>query len=110
MPSELLDVLEARIRAIVREELALALAGKEPTSEYLSTVEAALVAKVHEGTIRKWIKQERLADHSAGREYRVRRDELEALMAPGQRRRAPRAIKGRPEISPEAAAMRDLGL
>lgn len=98
---------------MVREEIDRASADAKPTSEYLSTAEASSLARVSTGTIRRWINEERLKNFGAGREIRVRRDELEALMRPdGKRQR--RRMRERPrapvKLSPEEQAFADLGL
>lgn len=48
--------------------------------EYLSVRKAAQVAEVHPDTIRTWVKAGRLANHRAGRELRIRRDELHRFL------------------------------
>lgn len=72
--------LEQIIRRIVREELAAAANDQAPTTEYLSTTEAAALARVTPGTIRRWIRAGELTRHEAGAHVRVRRDELEAFL------------------------------
>lgn len=95
--------LEDQIRAIVvevvRDELAKARAGTAP-DEYLSTAGAGRLADVAAGTIRRWIREGRLAEHRAGRVVRVRRVDLVELMRSGRRDR---------DDSPEAKALRDFG-
>jgi excisionase family DNA binding protein len=71
-----------------------------PVARFLTTVEAAAVAKVVPKTIRNWIDQGKLPCHGAGRELRVRRADLERLMS------RPRS-RGE---SPEALAARDFGI
>ncbi len=87
--------MEDLIRSIVQDEvralrdalpdlLRAALKARGPeTKEYLTTVEAAALAKVRPETVRAWVAAGSLPEHRAGRELRVRRDELEALMAHG---------------------------
>jgi excisionase family DNA binding protein len=87
------------VRRIVREELAT-VASKPPT-EYLSTSEAADLARVAPGTIRRWIREERLDRCKAGREVRVKRDQLELLLR-SDRRPAN-------DLTPEELALRDFG-
>ncbi len=72
--------LEDIIRRIVREELAAAANDQQPASEYLSTTEAAALARVTPGTIRRWIREGELTRHAAGAHVRVKRDELEAFL------------------------------
>jgi excisionase family DNA binding protein len=87
------------VRRIVREELASVVA--KPPTEYLSTSEAAELARVAPGTIRRWIREERLDRHKAGREVRVKRDQLEQLLR-SDRRPAN-------DLTPEELALRDFG-
>lgn len=70
--SELPELVRA-----VREAVGARAAG----GEYLTTAEAATVAKVDQDTVGEWIRAGKLPRHRAGRELRVRRDELEAFMA-----------------------------
>lgn len=93
--------LRELIAGIVRDEVARALAELRAPAEYLSTADAAALAAVAEGTIRRWIREGRIAEHRAGRHVRVRRDDLEALLAGGARRPV--------DDSPEARARRDFG-
>jgi excisionase family DNA binding protein len=71
---------------VVREEVRRVLGEATQSDEYLTTAEAAEVAKVAQGTIRRWIRDGRLTPHHAGRELRVRRLDLDALMHDGGRR------------------------
>lgn len=75
------EVLRQTIREIVAEILAEQ--GKE---EYLSVAAAARVASVSPWTIRAWIKAGHLPGYRAGRVLRVKRIELDALMARPWRR------------------------
>lgn len=84
-----LDGLQEWIRGIVREEVRCAIADLAGPQIYLSTSEAAEIARVTPGTIRRWVREGRLQGAGAGRDVRVRREELQGIMAPG-RRRAPR--------------------
>lgn len=82
--------LEETIRAVVRDEVQAAvrqvLAALPAPSrasalpQYLSTWEAADVAGVTPDTIRDWQDDQRLPLHKAGRERRVRLDELEVFL------------------------------
>jgi excisionase family DNA binding protein len=93
--------LEETLRGIVREEVRSALRELLPVSApktvgatpgaYISTAEAGALADVLPDTVRDWIAQGKLPGYRAGREWRVRRDELEALMAHGAER-APAAV------------------
>lgn len=71
--------LEDEIRRIVRDELAR----REPVndSEYLSVAEAAALARVAPGTIRRWVRHGELTRHEAGARVLVKRDELERFLA-----------------------------
>jgi excisionase family DNA binding protein len=98
---ELTSALRETIRAIVREELALALADRAEPDELMSTANAAELAGVAEGTVRRWIREGRLPERRAGRLLRVSRSELATLL--GISRRAAG------ELSPEELADRDFG-
>jgi excisionase family DNA binding protein len=91
---------EQMIRSIVREELAKA----RPVApiEFLSTTEAASVAKVAPGTVRRWVKTGRLTRHQAGRVLRVSRAELENMLRDGGARND--------EQDPRAVAKKLLGI
>lgn len=71
---------------LVREEVRRVLGEATQPDEFLTTAEAAEVAKVAQGTIRRWIRDGRLTPHHAGRELRVRRVDLDAIMRDGGRR------------------------
>lgn len=80
---ELLDLITAAVRKAVRDELDAA-GDKDPRSrEYLDVATAAAMASVSGQTVRGWVRQGRLTRYSTGRSLRVRRDELEALLAAG---------------------------
>lgn len=83
--------IEDTLRRIIKEEVAIALRDMKPANdEYLTTVEAAKLARVTTKTIRAWIAANLLAAEHAGRVWRVRRDQLEALMTtPKRKRKAP---------------------
>jgi excisionase family DNA binding protein len=95
------DVFRQELRSIVQEVRA-AVEGsraKAPDDEsYLSVQRAASVADVHPDTIRKWINSGRLPRHKAGRELRVRRDELHRLLEGG-------ITEDRPTPEEDAAAI-----
>jgi len=94
--------LDSMIRAIVREELAKALAAAQPANdEYLDTAAAAAFASVTSRTICRWVREGRLEGHHAGTRVRVKRSELVALLERGTRAPA--------ELSPEEQAERDFG-
>lgn len=79
------ESLRDLVRDVVREELARALTERDAPAEYLTVAQAATVARVARGTIRRWVREGRIAEYRAGRVVRVRRDELDRLMR-GQRR------------------------
>jgi excisionase family DNA binding protein len=65
-----------------RDELRAALGvASADRGEYLSTRQAADLAAVAAGTIRRWIKAGRLPPLRAGREVRIRRADLEHLLS-----------------------------
>ncbi len=79
------EILAATVRVAVREEVRSAVREaleevKPPHSDYLSVVEAADIAGVSTKTVRAWIKDRKLTPGHAGREHRVRRDELVRLL------------------------------
>ncbi len=74
------EALEAELPRAVREALRVVQGAAAAPVEYLKTAEAARVAQVAEETIREWVRDGRLPRHNAGRELRVRRDELEAFL------------------------------
>lgn len=55
--------------------------GGEPV--FLSTRDAAALAGVHPATVRDWLRRGLLREHRAGREIRVRRDELLVFLSRG---------------------------
>lgn len=81
---------------------------------YLHTIAMAAVGRlgprallghrwfVNEGTIRRWVRAGKLRGYRAGRVLRVRRDELDRMLATG--RHAP--SKASNDESPEELAMR----
>lgn len=113
MPPELAELLRAWITDVARAEVAKALDARSKPNEYLPTREAADFARVSTGTIRRWIREGRLEKLGAGREIRVRRDQLEQLMSGGEGRRK-RISVARPKrdrrLSPEEEAFAMLGL
>ena len=98
------ESMRETIRAIVRDEVDRALAAHAVPAEYLSTGEAAELARVAPGTIRRWIREHRLEQHRAGREVRVRRAELENLLRSGRR-----PANDATDLTPEQQALRDFG-
>ncbi len=85
------DLLRDVVRGVVREELHAALQAQarrnapgEADDEgegYMSLAQAARLAAVAPGTIRRWIRERRLKASRAGRVFRIRRRELERFLA-----------------------------
>ena len=102
-PIPLAEAFRPLISEVVREELAK----QQPAAPdlFLSTRAAAAVAGVAPGTIRRWIDEGRLTGHHAGRVLRIRRTELERLLAAAPRRSRRRAAVA--DMTPEALARRD---
>jgi len=73
-----LEKLREMIREVVREEIA-AIAATKP-GEYITTSEAADEWSLHPGSIRRWIRQGRLPACRTGRQIRIKRADLEALV------------------------------
>lgn len=79
--------LETQLRelivTVVREELAR----QRPAApvEYLTVRQAAELARITTGTIHRWLKTGKLPRHNAGRAVRVKRSDLERLLATGGR-------------------------
>lgn len=71
--SEALD----RLRLVIREELAK----QARPAEYLTPEEAATVARVDKSTVHAWLRDRRLRRYGEGRIVRIRRDELDRLLA-----------------------------
>lgn len=75
------EMLRAMVRDIVREELARAKPAASDATAHLSTRAAARHAGVAMGTIRRWIHDGKLRELRAGRHLRVRRVDVDALLA-----------------------------
>ena len=75
--------LERTLEQLVERVVRRVLAEKPANDVYLTTDEAAELAKVTAGTIRRWIRAGRLIGHRAGRVMRVRRDDLVKLLRTG---------------------------
>ena len=73
-----LDGLRAFIAEVVREEMKQL---KPANDEYLSTADAARIARVTPGTVRRWVREKELTKHGKGPRVRIRRDELEQYLA-----------------------------
>jgi excisionase family DNA binding protein len=91
--------LRDMIVEVVRVELAKSQATPPTLDEYLSTRNAANLAQVATGTIRRWIREGRIEGHKAGRVVRIKRAEIETLLRAGSRPPAndesPRALARR---------------
>jgi excisionase family DNA binding protein len=93
--SDLERSLRDLIAGLVREEVRRALTEATQPDEFLTTAQAAEVAKVAQGTIRRWIRAGRLTSQRSGRELRVLRSALAALMhdhGRGDRERTPEEL------------------
>jgi len=77
--SDPLDGLRAFIASVVRDELKSAPA--PANDEYLSTSDAAQIARVTTGTIRRWVREKTLTKYGKGARVRIRRDELEEYLS-----------------------------
>ena len=75
--------LRALIAPLVAAEVKRQLAEAKRPVEWLSTGEAAELARVTQRTIRRWISAGKLVPVHAGRELRVKRGDLERFMAAG---------------------------
>lgn len=93
--------LRALLTEVAREVIREELAKMSRHEEYLPTAQAASYAKVAVGTIRRWVREGRLAEHRAGSELRVSLAELEQLMQRGTR------VRALDNESPEDLAARD---
>jgi excisionase family DNA binding protein len=89
-------LIAEEVRKVVREELARG-TPSGPGDGYLSVKEAARVASVAMDTVRDWIANGCLGRYNAGRVLRVKRSELDALLA--------RSTPNGTAPTPEAAAM-----
>lgn len=83
------EVVRDEVRAVLREELQAVMCGTargaSQAAAYLTTEDAAAIARVEPATVREWVRRGDLRRHQAGRELRVRRDELEAFLTTGRR-------------------------
>lgn len=92
------------IRDVAREEVRRAIADAKQPDEYLSTRAAGAVAGVADATIRRWVRERRLPEHRAGRCVRVKRADVERLLARGRRHDTDDG-----ELTIEEMAERDFG-
>jgi excisionase family DNA binding protein len=88
-----------QVRAVVRATLAELRPATATAGEYLTVAQASELAQVAPDTLRIWIKAGKLPRRMAGRELRVRREDLERLLASGPTS---------PTLTPEAAVARIL--
>lgn len=72
---------DEQLRKMVAEEVARQLGAQQPANDYLSVAEAAAVARVSPGTVRRWVRRGELTRHEAGTRVLVKRDELERFLA-----------------------------
>jgi excisionase family DNA binding protein len=79
MTTDALDGLRAFIASVVRDELKSTPA--PANDEYLSTADAAKIARVTTGTIRRWVREKTLTKYGKGARVRIRRDELEEYLS-----------------------------
>jgi excisionase family DNA binding protein len=86
---EIVVLTPEQLRAIIREELRAALDARPAPAPapapagYLKVSVAAERYSVAPETLREWIRAGKLPRHRAGREWRVRPEDVEALMARG---------------------------
>jgi excisionase family DNA binding protein len=84
LDSQARGLVKQEVRAAVHEALGPVLehvkGGVPGDVVYLSVEKAAATAEVHPDTIRAWVKAGRLPEHRAGRELRIRRDELHRFL------------------------------
>ena len=90
-------VIAELVRSEVAGQVAAALAQRPAATELLSTAEAAAHAKVTPETIRRWIAAGKLPEHRAGREVRIARADLDALLHRGTRQPRQRTAEKTPE-------------
>jgi excisionase family DNA binding protein len=78
--SDALEGLRLLIAEVVRAEVGK-LATKPANDEYISTADAARIARVTPGTIRRWVRGKQLTKHGQGARVRIRLDELERYLS-----------------------------
>jgi excisionase family DNA binding protein len=96
--------LDTLVRRLVAEEVARQLAELRPAQAppvLLTCREAAALARVNPGSVRRWIRTGRLPATGSGRLLRIQVADLERLLASGRRRD--------PGSSAEDRAERDFG-
>lgn len=85
------DPVKDALLALIDERIAAALtrASKPANDEYLSTSRAAHVASVSVGTIRRWVRENRLTKHVAQNRVKIRRSELERYLTGSPKNESP---------------------
>jgi excisionase family DNA binding protein len=96
--------LRALVAELVEAAVARALDKLRQPDQYLSTRQAAELAGVAQGTIRRWIRAGRLRAAGAGRLVRVRRADVEALLRSGGTR-----ARAAADMTPEQLAAARFG-
>lgn len=71
-----LAVLRETLRDVIREELR----GTRTVAEWLTAREAAEVLGIHEKTVGRYVRENRLPATRVGTSYRFRREDLEAFL------------------------------
>lgn len=80
------DIIDARVRIAVREEMRVAMREVmeeiKPVqpSDFLTAEEAAAIARTHPETMRLWLREGRMPRHKKGRGWLVRRSDLEEYL------------------------------
>lgn len=101
LQERLSEVIEELVEKAVERRIA-SVAAAASAKEYLTPIEAAQLAKVKPATVRRWLREGRLARHSAGgRVVRVQRGDVEKLLT--CHRRTPQ------NATPEELAQRTFG-
>jgi len=100
------------IRGLVQTEVSAAVAALAAqqatnTEDYLTTKQAAKYAAIAQGTLRRWISEGRLKATHAGRYYRVRRADLDHLLAERPPGSHAAEVKPDSDRSPEEQAEAD---
>lgn len=75
-----LEGLRAFIADVVRAEMKLSTAAPA-NDEYLSTADAAKIARVTPGTVRRWVRAKELSRHGTGGRVRIKRAEPRGIKA-----------------------------
>jgi len=94
-----MDPLEA-LRALITEVVRAELAQLAPPDDLLSTEQVAQHCGVAVGTVRRWVREGRLETLYAGRHLRIKRTEVDTMLA-APRLRGPRKRRPSPEVQAE---------